>query len=469
MRVKLQLVMCSDDGHEETATDVVILERDHRRIEHLGLTLAEAKQLLNTIQQHVLQRQVDTFLDACSTCKDCGAPLKVKGSHTRSFRTLFGTFKLASPRLFHCRCMRRKTTTFRPLSTLLTESVAPELLFMETKWSSLVSYGLTVDALTDFLPLEVTLDVKTVRHDTLKVAERCEADLGEEQWSFIDGCPRDWGNLPIPDGPITVGIDGGYVRDWDAKKHNFEVIVGKSILAFRRDEEDDLPSSKRFGFVQTLDEKPKRRLYEVLQSQGMQLNQQITFLSDGSDTVRELQLYMSPEAEHILDWHHVTMRLTVLDQYAKGLMHCDAVLGEEIREKIARLKWALWHGNLYKALDKIEDLESLIYNFEETYPKFKQLRKAVEEFRTYIGNNRHLIPNYGERYRNGEAIATGFVESTVNQVVSKRFCKRQQMQWSKRGAHLLLQTRVKTLNRELGAVFKRWYPDLEVEELAEAA
>jgi hypothetical protein len=43
------------------------------------------------------------------------------------------------------------------------------------------------------------------------------------------------------------------------------------------------------------------------------------------------------------------------------------------------------------------------------------------------------------------------------------------MQWSKRGAHLLLQTRVKTLNRELGAVFKRWYPDLEVEELAEAA
>ena len=44
----------------------------------------------------------------------------------------------------------------------------------------------------------------------------------------------------------------------------------------------------------------------------------------------------------------------------------------------------------------------------------------------------------------------GFVESTVNQVVSKRFCKKQQMQWSKRGAHLLLQTRVKTLNRELG-------------------
>ena len=84
-------------------------------------------------------------------------------------------------------------------------------------------------------------------------------------------------------------------------------------------------------------------------------------------------------------------------------------------------------------------------------------------------NNGHLIPNYGERYCNGEAIATGFGESTVNQVVSKRFCKKQQMQWSKRGAHPQLQTRVKTLNGELGSMFKRWYPDMQVEELAEAA
>jgi hypothetical protein len=53
----------------------------------------------------------------------------------------------------------------------------------------------------------------------------------------------------------------------------------------------------------------------------------------------------------------------------------------------------------------------------------------------------------------------------------KRFCKKQQMQWSKDGAHLLLQTRVRTLNGELSAIFKRWYPDmdLEVEEMPVAA
>ena len=152
-------------------------------------------------------------------------------------------------------------------------------------------------------------------------------------------------------------------------------------------------------------------------------------------------------------------------------MQCETVLGEQIRDQIERLQWSLWHGQVDKALGKIDDLKTSIAPFEETYARFPQLVKALSELRTYIGNNRHMIPNYGERYRNGEPIATGFVESTVNEVVSKRFCKKQQMQWSKEGAHLLLQTRVRTLNGELGAIFKRWYPemDVEVEEIPVAA
>jgi hypothetical protein len=165
------------------------------------------------------------------------------------------------------------------------------------------------------------------------------------------------------------------------------------------------------------------------------------------------------------------MKLTVFGQYGKGLVQCEAVLGEAIRDKIERLKWSLWHGQVDKALGKIDDLESAIAPFREIYARFLPLVKALSELRTYIVNNRHLIPNYGERYRHGEAIATGFVESTVNEVVSKRFCKKQQMQWSKEGAHLLLQTRVRTLNGELSAIFQRWYPDmdLQVEEMPVAA
>jgi hypothetical protein len=163
MRVKLQLVMCNDKGDEETITDVITLTKNHQRIEHLGLTLAESKHLLSTLQRHLLQRQVTAFLDTCADGPDCGTPLHLKARSQRSFRTVFGTLQFDSPRLEHCDCTRRTTASFRPLSPRLTASVAPELLYMEAKWSALVSYGLSLDALQDLLPLDRSLDVKTVR------------------------------------------------------------------------------------------------------------------------------------------------------------------------------------------------------------------------------------------------------------------------------------------------------------------
>jgi hypothetical protein len=56
--------------------------------------------------------------------------------------------------------------------------VAPKLLFIETKWASLISYGLTVQTLTDFLPLEVTLDVKTVSRYTVGLYRGVSGRLG---------------------------------------------------------------------------------------------------------------------------------------------------------------------------------------------------------------------------------------------------------------------------------------------------
>jgi hypothetical protein len=137
------------------------------------------------------------------------------------------------------------------------------------------------------------------------------------------------------------------------------------LISFTRGEESQEPvSSKCFAFVQTFDQKPKRRLFEALQSQGHQLNQQITFLSDGGDTVRELQLYLNPHAEHLLDWFHVAMRLSVLQQTAKGLPdqirdeEQDYPLRDPVVRDLERLKWYLWHGNVYKALQVVQSVET---------------------------------------------------------------------------------------------------------------
>lgn len=43
-------------------------------------------------------------------------------------------------------------------------------------------------------------------------------------------------------------------------------------------------------------------------------------------------------------------------------------------------------------------------------------------------------------------------------MVDKRFAKKQQMQWSKLGAHRLLQVGTQTLDGTLRETFTKWYP-----------
>ncbi len=84
----------------------------------------------------------------------------------------------------------------------------------------------------------------------------------------------------------------------------------------------------------------------------------------------------------------------------------------------------------------------------------------MAEFEGYIRGNQDSVPNYGDRWRNGERISSGFAESTINQVVAKRMVKSQQMRWTPRGAHELLQIRTKVIDGDLRAAFQRWHPDM---------
>jgi hypothetical protein len=116
---------------------------------------------------------------------------------------------------------------------------------------------------------------------------------------------------------VIVGIDDGYVRNWHAKKLSFEVVVGKSMAMGRDD--------RYFGLLQNQYEQLKRRLREVLRTQGLPVNQTVTMLTDGGDSVVGLVGEISSGAAHYLDWFHIALRLTGLGQYAKGLAHHNPI------------------------------------------------------------------------------------------------------------------------------------------------
>ena len=60
----------------------------------------------------------------------------------------------------------------------------------------------------------------------------------------------------------------------------------------------------------------------------MQENQAVLFLSDGGETVRQLQTYLHPSGTLVIDWFHVAMKLTVLQQQNKAFVDENPVGGQ---------------------------------------------------------------------------------------------------------------------------------------------
>jgi len=449
MNFKLQLVSCLSEGDAPFIEDVFTWSREDLSLASVGLTLAESKELLQTIQQQMIAQQVTHHVQAHQPIG-----LRKKGSYPIQLKTLFGNVTVNSPR-YYLPPTATGAKTYSPLQHLFPQHATPERLYLETKWASLIPYQKTADLLHDVLPIAAKLTGTTIQQHLHAVVETQEQQLPPEVASFQGSCQLEREALPCPQRVLVVDLDGGYVRHWH-KKGCFEVIAGKSIPAEG--------TAKCFGFVQEVDAKPRQRVFEVLRSQGLQANQQVEFFTDGAPILRSLTSYLNAESTHILDWFHLTMRLTVLHQYALGFAQVDAAGGKALQDRLHSIKWHLWHGNAERAAEKIMDLDETLAVHQEDpsvankYSKLKPLARLIADFQTYVEQNSGFIVDYSERQRYGERVSTGFVESAVNQVLSKRLVKRQQMQWTKKGAHLLVQARTKVLNEEWEECFRQQYP-----------
>src|SRR5260370_21980604 len=153
MKIKIQIKVESDKGQPEVVQEVAHLDRGTLRPETVGLTLAEARSILAGIEQTVVEQQAAEFMAQQRACSHCGHERSCKGRHQIVFRTPLGKLRLESPRLYHCQCESDDRTSFSPLAELLQERSSPELIYLETKFAALVSYGLTVELLKELLPI----------------------------------------------------------------------------------------------------------------------------------------------------------------------------------------------------------------------------------------------------------------------------------------------------------------------------
>jgi len=88
----------------------------------VGLSLAEAKALLAELQQRLVQSQIDEYVTCARVCPDCLKLRRLRDHRTRALQTLFGTVKVAAPRIRLCTCadtLGMVDVSLSPLSHLL--------------------------------------------------------------------------------------------------------------------------------------------------------------------------------------------------------------------------------------------------------------------------------------------------------------------------------------------------------------
>jgi hypothetical protein len=205
IRMAIQVVFLDDAGKQQGVHEVVEIDRDQLYPAALGLSLANAKQITGGIQQVLGSVQITEWQ---ADHRDCRKRYLLKGHHPIVFRTPFGTLRLDSERVRVYLCAMQTKGSVSPLAELLQERVSPEMLYLETKFASLVSYGLTVQLMDEILPFDRPIGAERVRRHLFGVAEAQEAELASAPKSIAvdDRTARE------PTGPDNVQPDGPLFR-----------------------------------------------------------------------------------------------------------------------------------------------------------------------------------------------------------------------------------------------------------------
>jgi hypothetical protein len=414
----------------------------------LGLSLAEGKVILAALQRHLVEAQVDEHCRSRRRCDRCGAQRPLKDLRSRRLVSLFGTVAVRAPRFGPCRCGVACRRSVTPVAEVMPDRCTPEYERIVAAMGAALPYRRALALLGEFFPLRDAPAVETTRQRTLRVGARLErAALAP---------PQPPAAAPEA-GSIALAVDAGHVRSVRSYRvRSFEAFVaqagstgGEAVV---------------FGGVPAEADRQQEQLRGVLHRLGATSSTPVTILSDGADGPRSLgQAACVGPSSHVLDWFHLAMRIQHVAQAAKGWpadTPGEREDGVRLSDAVERIRWRLWHGQVRRALELIEETMAWLEDMAEAAPgaavKVTALLRGLE---TYVSGQAGLIIDYAKARRDGEPISTATTEGTVQWLLHRRMGANQQMRWSPRGAHRMLKVRTAVANGTLAddhAAAERW-------------
>ncbi|MBS0161028.1 MAG: ISKra4 family transposase [Nitrospira sp.] len=416
----------------------------HSTLDPLGLTLDDGKALLAGVQRHLVQARVSKYCAVRRRCPRCRHLRALKDTRTRRLNSLFGTVEVPAPRFKPCPCAVTARSTLCPASELMPDRCTPAYERTLAKLGVWVPYRRTRQFLSEFFPLGDDLPwPETIRRRTMRVG----AGFERESLSRAK-TPQ----VVLPLDTMTVSIDAGHVRT--ARGHQGRTF---EVMTAQVSNDDGMPVL--FSGVPGEPDQQHTQLNGVLSGLGMTVDTEVTILSGGADGPRSLGKAASTGTVfHVPDWFHLAMRVQHAAQCAGGWPNATVRArrdGARFADAIEHIRWRLWHGQSVRALRLIQRTlaaaEAKAAGKTAAARSAAKLAKALIALETYVSGLADLIIDYASARLDDEPFSTSPTEDAMQWLLHRRMGAQQQMRWSPRGAHLMLQVRTASINGTLEA------------------
>jgi len=388
----------------------------------LGLRHEEQISLLSKVQSHLLAEQSKLIDPGYDACPKCGQKISKNGFKESKFHAVFSDHKLRIQQ--HCCKNPECNWNSGPTTTsVFGTDIHPDLAKLQCEQGALHSYRDAASNLEKMNAQRRSINNHDrVKHLTNQVGERLSQENQE---------PPGEEELLVPAQELIVQVDGGHIPTKEKDKRSFEALAGIIYRPtcielvdqhHRRITDKSCVISAKDDELQTI----KTYLYNAALRQGLCKETRITALADGASNCWSVILALGPHChslELILDWFHI----------AKKFQNVKNALEENFSESLEKAKWSLWHGNVDESLQKLTLIRDNITD--------EQKRSKLKGLQDYLENNRDYLINYDEREKANKPFTSQVAESHIDSIINARHKRKQKMQWTREGAHNVLQIR----------------------------
>jgi hypothetical protein len=391
-------------------------------IVELGLRHAEQIALLEKVQNIVLAEQSRLLDPGMPVCPTCGNTLKKNGYKASKFHALLSDHivRIQKHHCSHPDCRWHRTPT---ITSLFGTNIHPDFATIQCAQGALYSYRAAEKNLEQWHGHPRRVNNHThVKRITNKVG----AVLSEH--NCLSPSPEECASAAQD---LIIQVDGRHIPMQEKDKRSFEALAAmvyrpEKIQAVDRHHRQIMEKtcviSARDDQLHTI----KTSVINAAKKQGLSQATQVTALADGAQHCWSVVAAMQPECatlECILDWFHIAQKF----QQVKN------ALGEAFAPSLESAKWKLWHGNADEALTKLAVLRDNVSD--------EGHRSKLTGLYDYLHRNQLYLVNYDARDQANKTYTSQVAESHIDTLINARHKRTKKMQWTRDGAHHVLQIR----------------------------